>query len=87
MMDSLFKIQIAQEWLKVFIDDLLIANEGDMLNIIEKALIVLKILAENDLFVKPEKCSFFVARVEFLRFIIKNGTIRMDPVKLEGIIG
>ena len=87
MMDSIFKIQIAQGWLKVFIDDLLIANEGDMLDIIEKALVVLEILAENDLFVKPEKCSFFVERVEFLGFIIENGTIRMDPAKLEGIIG
>ena len=76
MMDSIFKIQITQGWLKVFIDNLLIANEGDMLEIIKKALIVLEILTENDLFVKPEKCSFFVERVEFLGFIIENGTIR-----------
>ena len=56
-----------------------------MQDIIRKALIVLKILTDHDLFVKPEKCSFFVTH-EFLGFIIKDGTIWMDPSKLKGIL-
>jgi hypothetical protein len=86
MMDTIFAKQIAEGWLKIFMDDLLIANTGDRLDIIRKALIVLKILLDNDLYVKPEKCSFFVTEVEFLGFIIKDGKIFMDPSKLKGIL-
>ena len=86
MMDSIFKIQIAQGWLKVFIDDLLLCNTGDVQDLIQKALIVLKILEAHNLFVKPEKCSFFVTEVEFLGFLIKDGKISMDPSKLKGIL-
>ena len=86
MMDTIFKDQILAGWLKVYMDDLLIANEGDRMDIIKKALIVLKILKENDLFVKPEKCSFFVTSVDFLGFYIEDGRIKMDPTKLKGIL-
>ena len=85
MMDNIFRIPIAQEWLKVYIDDVLIVNEGDIQDMIQKILIVLKILKDNDLFVKPEKCHFFVTKVEFLGFIIEDGKITMDPSKLKGI--
>lgn len=60
-------------------DDILIANKGDRLEMIKKVLIVLQILEENNLFVKPEKCSFFVTSVEFLGFIIEDSKIKMDP--------
>ena len=75
MMDTIFKVQIAQGWLKVYMDDLLLANNGDRLDMIRKLIIVLQILAENDLYVKPEKCEFFVSSVQFLEFIIEDGTI------------
>ena len=78
-MDTIFQQQIAQGWLKVFMDDILIANKGDRLEMIKKVLIVLQILEENNLFVKPEKCSFFVTSVEFLGFIIEDSKIKMDP--------
>ena len=64
---------------------MLIVNEGDIQDMIQKILIVLKILKDNDLFVKPEKCHFFVTKVEFLGFIIEDGKITMDPSKLKGI--
>ena len=86
MMDSIFKIQIAQGWLKVYLDDLLLANSGDRKDMTKKILIVLEILEEHDLFVKPEKCSFYVEEVNFLGFIIRDGKIKMDPTKLEGIL-
>jgi hypothetical protein len=86
MMNTIFKDQILARWLKVYMDDLLITNEGDCLDIIKKALIVLKLLKENDLFVKPEKCIFFVTSVDFQGFYIKDGRIKMDPTKLKGIL-
>ncbi len=46
---------------------------------------VLKILQENDLFLKPEKCEFKKREVEYLGVIVGNGKIRMDPVKVAGV--
>jgi hypothetical protein len=47
---------------------------------------VLQILADNDLFLKPEKCHFHKREVEYLGIIVGNGHVKMDPVKLKGII-
>lgn len=38
-----------------------------------------------DLFLKREKCVFDAAEVEFLGTIIREGSLGMDPVKLDGI--
>lgn len=47
---------------------------------------VLKILQENDLYVKPEKCEFAKTKISYLRFIIEHDKISMDPAKVQGII-
>src|ERR1700689_1525683 len=47
MMDTIFAIEIAQGWLKIFMDDLLIANEGDRKDMVEKIRIVLEKLKAN----------------------------------------
>ena len=46
---------------------------------------VLQRLRENNLYLKPEKCSFWQMKVEYLGFIIKEDKLQMDPVKLKGI--
>ncbi|TFY76417.1 hypothetical protein EWM64_g7595 [Hericium alpestre] len=46
---------------------------------------VLQCLQDNDLFLKPEKCSFKQPSVEFLGLIISHYTLAMDPVKVAGI--
>jgi hypothetical protein len=83
MMDTIFQAQIAEGWLKVYMDDLLICNNGDKTDMTEKILIVLKLLKEHDLFLKPEKCSFYMTKVDFLGFIIEAGKILMDPCKTQ----
>ncbi len=40
---------------------------------------VLKILKENDLYLKPEKCVFEATRIEYLGYVIEEGKIMMDP--------
>jgi len=45
----------------------------------------LKKLLEHDLFVKPDKCAFFVKEVEFLGFVICNRQLKMNDVKVDGI--
>ena len=46
---------------------------------------VLQRLADNDLYLKPEKCIFWTKEVEYLGMIILENQLRMDPVKLRGI--
>jgi hypothetical protein len=46
---------------------------------------VLKILQDNNLYLKPEKCAFEVDTVEFVGFVLSNGSIQMDPVKVAGV--
>jgi len=52
---------------------------------VARARLILWILQENDLFIWVNKCFFFVTWVEFLGFIIKDGKVKMDNMKLDGI--
>jgi len=47
--------------------------------------IVLKKLHDNDLYLKPAKCEFEKTRIEYLRMILEEGKVSMDPTKLKGI--
>ena len=47
--------------------------------------VVLNILEEEDLFLKPEKCDFEQEQVEYLGFIISHNKIAMDRKKLSEI--
>src|SRR6266571_8874029 len=56
-----------------------------MPKLIERGQRILKKLLEHDLFVKPDKCAFFVKEVEFLGFVICNRQLKMNDVKVDGI--
>jgi hypothetical protein len=45
----------------------------------------LEIICREQLFLKPEKCTFDAEEVEYLGMIIKPGHVTMDPAKLDGI--
>ena len=45
----------------------------------------LSLISELDLFLKPAKCEFNKAKVEYLGLDIEEGKISMDPGKLKGI--
>ena len=47
---------------------------------------VLKQLEENNLFLKPQKCSFEKSEIKFLGLIISAEGIRTDPKKIEGVL-
>jgi hypothetical protein len=84
MMNHIFWAEINEGWCKVYMDDILIAA-NTIEELIERTLRVLKIMEENDLFLKPEKCEFEKRKVEYLGYLISLNKIEMDPKKLAGI--
>ena len=83
-MNDSFRDMIAEEWLIIYMDDLLIASP-DLKTHEEQTHRILQRMTELNLHLKLEKCQFNVPEVEYLGMIIKPGQLTMDPVKLDGI--
>jgi len=49
------------------------------------AVALIELLWKNNLFLKPEKCKFEKTEVEYLRVIISQNSVKMDPVKVAGV--
>ena len=86
MMNDIFAVEIAQGWLSIYMDDLIIANEGDHEDLVKKAKIVFNKLEEHNLLLEPEKCEFFKTDVSFLRFRFKDGKLAIEEHKVSGIL-
>jgi hypothetical protein len=84
MMNDYFANYIAQGWVLIYIDDILILSKNPEHHH-EQTMKVLTRLKEKDLFLKPEKCAFNITEVEYLGFIVKPNEISMDLTKLAGI--
>lgn len=85
MMNHIFRDLIDARKVAVYMDDILVFTNtlDEHREIVAE---VLRRLRDNDLYLKPEKCSFEQHSIEYLGFIIENQTIRMDPVKVDGIL-
>ena len=71
----------------VYIDALMIFTKTE--NQAEHDKIVLEVLRrleENDLFIKPEKCTFHATEVDFLGMIVGWDGIKMDQEKVKAIL-
>jgi Reverse transcriptase (RNA-dependent DNA polymerase) len=84
MMNDIFREKISQGWLRIYMDNAIIATEDNKELHTKSVNHFLDKLTRNDLFLKPEKCSFHV-KVEYLGVIIGNGKVKMDLIKVEGI--
>jgi len=85
MMDHLFEDLIAKNKVIMYMDDILIfAKTKEELEWIMKE--VLKILQDNDLFLKPEKAEFCKRSIKYLGMIIELDRISMDKKKLNMIL-
>ena len=84
MMNDYFADMIAQGWVLIYLDDILIFSRNPEEHN-ERTTKVLKRIKEKDLFLKPEKCVFNTTEVDYLGFIVKPNEISMDPTKLAGI--
>jgi len=84
MMNDIFRTLIAEGIVVVYLDDILIFMK--MAEEHERAVQrVLEILAEHKLFLHPEKCEFHQSRIEYLRLVISENKVEMDPVKVAGV--
>ena len=92
-MNEIFRMEVAQGWLSVYMDDIAIHTKplnGETEQQHEqrhKQLIhqVLEKLEMHDLYLKPEKCEFLKREIEYLGVIVGNGVLKMNPKKLESI--
>ena len=85
MMNFIFHELINEGYVTIYMDDILIHTPNDVglhRRVINN---VLRILANNDLYLKPQKCQFEVAEVEYLGVIISEDRIAMDPIKVNGV--
>jgi reverse transcriptase-like protein len=85
MMDDIFRDEIAQGWLKIYMDDIIMASENDEVVHQEHIKCVLAKIYQHNLFLKAKKCTFHKKKVEYLGVIIEQGTVKMDPIKVKGI--
>jgi hypothetical protein len=85
-MNDSFHDLIAEGWLVIYMDDLLIFSP-DKTTHEEHTKWILQHMMELDLHLKLEKYNFTTSEVEYLGMIIKLGQLAMDPVKLAGIAG
>src|SRR5216110_1852344 len=85
MMNEIFHIEVSSGQVLIYLDDILIFSR-DLTEHHHQVRNVLARLRENKLYLKPEKCQFDALETEYLRMIISEGNVRMDPVKVKGII-
>ena len=68
-----------------FIDDIIIITDGEEgHDKLEEE--VVKRLAENNLYIKPEKCKWKVREVRFLEVVIEPEGIKMEEDKVKGVL-
>jgi len=84
MMDDIFDGLITEGVVVVYLNDILIFKETleEHRRVTRR---VMELLRKNNLFLKPEKCEFEKTEVEYLRVIISQNSIKMDPVKVAGV--
>jgi hypothetical protein len=85
MMNDLFRDLINRGVVIVYMDDILIYTK----TIEEHCMVtkeVLRILKDNGLYLKPEKCEWEQTRIEYLGVIISEKGVEMDPRKIEAVV-
>jgi hypothetical protein len=95
MMNTIFREEVSQGWLSVYMDDLAIhtkpeagkteekhwqRHHNDIHHILDK-------LEEYDLYLKPEKCEFKLEQMEYLGIIVGRNTLQMDKKKTDQVEG
>ncbi|KAH9263029.1 hypothetical protein BASA83_013667 [Batrachochytrium salamandrivorans] len=83
MMNSLFRDVIGKHVL-VYLDDIVIYSDN-MSDHIAQVQNVLRVLQDNRLYCKAEKCHFYKSEIKYLGYIISADGLRMDPSKISAV--
>jgi Reverse transcriptase (RNA-dependent DNA polymerase)/RNase H-like domain found in reverse transcriptase len=85
MMDEIFKKEIKEDLIIVYMDDILAFSKTiDGLKKIKW--IILEKAREYNLYFKAKKRKFRKPKIEYLGLVVKEGKLAMDPTKLTGIL-
>jgi len=81
MMNNIFRTLIAKGIVVVYLDDILIfmKTEEKHKRAVQR---VLEILVEHKLFLYLEKCKFYQKQIKYLRLVISENKVMMNPVKV-----
>jgi len=81
MMNDIFRTLIAEGIVVVYLDDILIfmKTEEEHERAVQR---ILEVLAEHKLFLYLEKCEFHRKQIEYLRLVISENKVEMDPMKV-----
>jgi len=85
MMNEILRDMINEGKVAAFVDDVLVGTEMEKGHdeIVGE---VLRRLEENDLYVKPEKCTWKVRKIGFLGVVIGPSGIEMEKEKVNGVL-
>jgi Reverse transcriptase (RNA-dependent DNA polymerase) len=82
MMDKIFKKEIEENLIIVYMDDILAFSKTiDGLKKIKQ--IILEKAQEYNLYFKAKKCKFRKPKIEYLGLVVKEETLAIDPTKLK----
>ena len=84
MMNDIFQEEIAEGWVIIYMDNILIfsKNKTEHQKQVKR---ILEKLWQHQLSLKAEKCYFEKEEIEFLGLIITETGIQMDPHKVKAI--
>jgi hypothetical protein len=93
MIDTIFASEVAQKWLTIYMDNMGIhtkqePRETEEQHVEQHCRCVKKVLdqlVEHNLYLKPAKCTFEQAHMDYLGIIIKLGEIHMKEAKVEKV--
>jgi hypothetical protein len=84
MMNDILENLIHQGCTICFMDDILAFNKAlpEHCQTVQE---ILKLLQENHLFLKVEKCKFEHQKIKYLGLVISENQVSMDPAKVKGV--
>jgi Reverse transcriptase (RNA-dependent DNA polymerase) len=93
MMDTIFREQIAQGWLTVYMDDIAVhtkkeASESEEQHLEQHRRLVremLTILRKHDLYLNVRKCQFEQSEVDYLGVRVGQGHVKMEEAKVDKV--
>jgi hypothetical protein len=93
MMNTIFREEVSQGWLSVYMDNLAIHTKPEQGETEEThwqqhhnyIYHILDKLEEHDLYLKPEKCEFKLEQMEYLGMVVGRNTLQMDKKKMDQV--